>query len=131
LLGVVIAAVFGLHVLTVHHGDHGDLPTAVTAGSLSEPQDVVELSGMPAAVAGAMALGLDSPILPSDDGDGWLGGCILFLVVAGQGLSLLLMLIRRRISDPPMVEPGGGQVAVSWRPAAPAAPRSALGVLRI
>jgi hypothetical protein len=131
LLGVVIAAVFGLHVLTVDHGDHGDLPTAVLAGNSSvHTLGAAEITGLPGLAELVAAADLESPIVPSDDGGGALAGCMLFLVVAGSAVLVLLMLIRRRIGDPHESGPGG-LAAGSWHPAAPAVPRFALGVIRV
>ena len=128
LLGVVIAAVFGLHVLTVDHGDHGDLPVAVADGHSSAQ------SGDTALIAAALAAGqpapIDSPVPPADDGDGWLAGCVLFLGV-GSGLVLLLHWIRRRIGDPPASAASGGSVAFCWRAPIAPLPRLALGVIRV
>jgi hypothetical protein len=129
LLGVVIAAVFGLHVLTVDHGDHGDLPVAAADGHSSAS------FGDTARVATTLAVGqltspVDGPVAPSDDGGGWLAGCVLFLVV-GSGLLLLLQWVRRRIGDPPPPAGKGVSVAFTRGAAFRPRPRLALGVIRV
>ena len=119
LLAVVLAGVFALHVLTVEHGDHGDLPSAViTAGAAVNPAAAVALDQSPdtaAQAAGAVrAADPAVPTLPADTGAGWLAGCGWFLAVAGAA-ALLLATARLRRGDPPTAA-GDGWTAGRHRP---------------
>ena len=56
LFGAVIAGVFCLHALTVDHGDHGDLPAAVSADRM-----VAQAGSLTAGVDTAGTVGTDAP----------------------------------------------------------------------
>ena len=136
LFGAVIAGVFCLHALTVDHGDHGDLPAAVSAdrlvaqaGSLTARVDTVGTIGTIDAPAASKPI-TGNPVAPADGGgDGFLAGCLLFLVVAGS-VALLLLALSRRRADRSAGGAGGG--AVSRRgPPRVAVPRLALCVIRV
>ena len=137
LFGAVIAGVFCLHALTVDHGDHGDLPAAVSAdrlvaqaGSLTARVDTVGTVGTIDAPAASKPI-TGNPVAPADGGggDGFLAGCLLFLVVAGS-VALLLLALSRRRADRSAGGAGGG--AVSRRgPPRVAVPRLALCVIRV
>jgi hypothetical protein len=134
LFGAVIAGVFCLHALTVDHGDHGDLPAAVSADRL-----VAQAGSLTAGVDTAGTVGTDAPaasrsitvnpVAPADGGgDGFLAGCLLFLV-AGS-VALLLLTLSRRRADRSVGGAGGGAVSRRGPPRA-AVPRLALCVIRV
>ena len=137
LFGAVIAGVFCLHALTVDHGDHGDLPAAVSAdrlvaqaGSLAARVDIVGIVGTIDAPAASKPI-TGNPVGPADGGggDGFLAGCLLFLVVAGS-VALLLLALSRRRADRSVGGAGGGAVSRRGPPRA-AVPRLALCVIRV
>ncbi len=127
LLLAVLAGVFGLHVLTVEHGDHGDLPSSAILIGPSESGPTAQVDAMPPG-GGTRAYGHDAPALPADTGHGGLTGCVLFLAVAAAAAVLLANALRRRGDPTPtrgMLLAGGPQRPV------PGVPRLVLCTLRV
>ena len=143
LLLLVLAGIFGMHVLTAEDGagGHGALPMVGTAHHGS-PRDAImtpgEMSGHETSAAvfvGSSVTGMNTVLQPdpgSTMGHGDMAGCVLFLVVGAAALVLALLRLPRMIGSTGLVGFAGPALTDERRRGPPGRfrPRIALCVIR-